>query len=164
MGPLDDGRVVIGRVGEARVTFLRPVVTADGSNYVRVPILLEAPGLSAESVLELEGWGGWTVGLIEFFADMATHWRGWEGVKEWRDDGDFRTDMIRATHDGLGTIEMLISTSPRIGISQTEGKWSLELVVPIDPGALESITDGLRRLLTSPSTSKTEADSSGTDD
>jgi hypothetical protein len=143
-------RVVLGRAGEGQITFLEPVVMTDGSGYTRVPILLHAPGLSAESAIELEGWGGWTTGLVAFFEAMAAEWRGWDGVKEWRDDGDYRTDRIAATNDGLGTVELRISTSPRLGWTDNEGKWTLELVVPVDPGALEAAASGLRRLLGGP--------------
>ena|SRR6266850_1659307 len=144
--------VVLGRVGEGQITFFEPVVMTDGSGYTRVPILIEAPGLSAESAIELEGWGGWTTGLVAFFEDMAADWRGWDGVKEWSDDGDYRTDRIAATHDGLGTVELRISTSPRLGSNDNEGKWTVELVVAIDPGALEAAASGVRRLLVGPAT------------
>ena len=97
--------------------------------------------------MELEGWGGWTTSLVAFFEAMAAEWRGWDGVKEWIDDDDYRTDKIAATHDGLGTVELRISTSPRLGWTADEGKWTLELVVPVDPGALEAAALGMRRLL-----------------
>jgi hypothetical protein len=119
--------VALGRIGEGQITFLQPVVMTDGSGYTRLPIVLKAPGLSAESALELQGWGGWTTSLVGFFDAMAAEWRGWDGVKEWSDDGDYRTDRIAATHDGLGTIEMRISTSPRLGWNGEEGNWTLEL-------------------------------------
>jgi hypothetical protein len=119
----------------------------DGSGYTRLPIILKAPGLSAESAMELQGWGGWTKGLVAFFEAMAAEWRGWDGVKEWSDDGDYRTDKIAATHDGLGTIEMRISTSPRLGWNAEEGNWTLELVITVDAGALEATASGMGRLL-----------------
>lgn len=143
----DVAGVVVGREGEGQITFLQPVVMTDGSEYARLPIVLKAPGLSAESAIELEDWGGWATGLVAFFEAMAAEWRGWDGVKEWSDDGDYRTDTITATHDGLGTVELRISTSPRLGWTADEGKWALELIVPVDPGALDAAASGLRRLL-----------------
>ena len=144
----EDGvQVVLGRAGEGQITFLEPVVMTDGSRYTRVPILLQSPGLTAESAIELEGWGGWTTGLVTFFDAMAAEWRGWDGVREWRDDGGSQTDRIMATHDGLGTVELRISTSPKLGWTDGEGNWTIEVVVPVDPGALEAAASGLRRLL-----------------
>ena len=119
----------------------------DGSGYTRLPIVLKAPGLSAESAIELQGWGGWTTGIVAYFEAMAAECRGWDGVKEWSDDGDYRTDRIAATHDGLGTIEIRISTSPRLRWNDEEGTWTLELVVTVDAGALEATASGMRRLL-----------------
>ena len=144
--------VVVGRVGEGQITFHRPVVMPDGSSHTLIPILLEAPGLSAESTIELEGWGGWITGLVAFFEAMAAEWRGWDGVKAWSDDGEGRTDRIAATHDGLGTVELRISTSPRLGWTDDEGEWTLELVVPVDAGALQAASSDMRRLLGDPAT------------
>lgn len=143
----DAAGVLLGRVGEGQITFLQPVVMTDGSAYTRVPLIIKAPGLSAESAIELERWGGWTTDLVAFFEAMAAAWRGWDGAKEWNDDGVYRTDTITATHDGLGTVEMRISTSPRLGWTDDEGKWTLELVIHVDAGALEAAASGMRRLL-----------------
>lgn len=136
--------VKIGRAAEGEITFGRPVGNADGSDYKRLPMHIEAQGLSATAALELESWGGGAPSLISYFADMAAGWRGWTGAKDWHDDG--ATVEMSATHDGVGTIALEVSITPLVGW-EGPGSWRLNAVVAIDPGSLDASVNGLRRLV-----------------
>ena len=136
--------VRLGRAAEGHVTFGIPVVATDGSGYTRMPLVIEAQGLSATSTVELEDWGGGAPSLIAYFADMAADWRGWDGVKEWHDDGGALG--LSATHDGIGTIALTVSATPNVGWAGP-GSWQLEAVVALDPGSLDTAVTELRRLL-----------------
>jgi hypothetical protein len=136
--------LLVGRAGEASLSVGQPDVANDGSGYVRLPIYLEAVGLSAHSTIELENWGGGAPGLIAYFKDLAASWKGWQGSKQWHDDG--ANVEISATHDGIGTIAMAVSVAPFTGWDGP-GSWTLRIVVPVDPGALDSVVAKLQELL-----------------
>jgi hypothetical protein len=81
----DASRVVIGD-GESTLTIGRPVRSAHDHRSMSVPIHLRSDGLVAETSIECEGWGAGSDGLIAFFTGLDRDWRGWAGVREWRDD------------------------------------------------------------------------------
>ncbi len=105
--------VLVGRLAEGQLTFSNPVVATDGSGYTRLPMLMSAQGLSATVDVELETWGGGAPSLIAYFADMAAGWRGWVGPKDWHDDD--ATVSMSATHDGVGTVALRVSTDKAAG-------------------------------------------------
>jgi hypothetical protein len=131
---------LVGRAGEATLSLGQPDIANDGSGYVRLPIYLEAGGLSAQTTIELENWDGGGSGLIAYFEDLAASWKGWQGSKQWHDDGP-NVEII-ATHDGIGTIAMEVSVAPFRGWDGP-GSWTLRIVVPIDPGSLDSAVEKL---------------------
>jgi len=142
---VDETKVTIGRATEGRITFSVPVAATDGSGYVQLPMLVEQQRLSVASTIELESWGGGAAGLLTFFAEMATAWRGWHGRREWHDDGG--SVSMSASHDGIGTIALRVSAMPLQWDEQRPGSWRLDAVVALDPGSLDVAVLDLRRLL-----------------
>jgi hypothetical protein len=142
---VDQTTVTIGRATEGRITFSAPVVDTDGSGDVRLPVLVEQRGLSVASTIELESWGGGAPALVAFFDEMAAGWRGWHGRREWRDDGG--SVSMRASHDGIGTIALMVSVMPFQWSEEQPGSWRLEAVVALDPGSLDVAARDLRTLL-----------------
>ena len=134
--------VVIGRDG----TFLEiypAVETIPAEGYWRLPIRVLSPALSATSDIDLARWSGGAPSLIKYFDDLAAGWRGWEGAREWSDDeGGVK---LSAVHAAVGDIELAISLQPSFGML-TAGCWELQIVVPIEPGQLESIARSIRGL------------------
>jgi hypothetical protein len=141
----DQTTVTIGRPTEGRITFSAPVAATDRSGYVELRMLVEQQGLSVAGTIELEGWGGGASGLVAFFDEMASGWRGWHGRREWRDDGG--SVSMSASHDGIGTIALRVLVMPFQWSEEQPGSWRLEAVVALDPGSLDVAVRDLRGLL-----------------
>ena len=135
----DDGAVTIGRTSGAALVV--GAAARDGEGGVRVPVRLAAPGLAANAVIELESWNAGPARLAAFFDDLAARWRGWDGPKEWADDGG--TFSMSASHDGKG----LVVLDVRAGNLPYEwpGAWSARVQVPVEPGSLDGIALIIRR-------------------
>lgn len=139
-----DGHTVrLGGTTDGSITFGEPVVGSTDAGYMGVPMRIDGPGLSAQTTLELHGWGGWTVGFLAYFADMAASWRGWTGAKDWHDDGWIV--QLNATHDGIRIIKFAVSTTPLPGSNQL-GSWKVDTVIAVEPGSLEATAAALRDL------------------
>lgn len=70
--------------------------------------------------------------LETFFDDLATHWRGWDDVKEWR--AYAHGLALSCTHDGLGHITMTVELRQLSGAG-----WLVRGDVPLDAGQLERL-------------------------
>lgn len=74
--------------------------------------------------------------LRTFLADLAEHWRGWEGEREW--SSCERHIGLYAKHDKLGTVSVTVEL--RSGIYTGAGPtWRAVGVVLLDSGALEAL-------------------------
>ncbi len=136
-----DHGIVLGRPGEATLSLGAPIGD-EAAGLVRIPLLLEARGVTASHELVLESWGHGPDGLLGFLDELAAGWRGWAGAKAWSDD--HQLTHLRATHDGVGTVMTEISIERG---SQHPGSWSVRAFVPIDPGAFQVAANKLRTLL-----------------
>jgi hypothetical protein len=139
---VDGPFVTVGRPTEGQLTFLKPV--RNGPHDVRLPIRIEAVGLSANSNAELAGWGGGVPGLIAYFAEITEAWRGWTGPKEWRDDEGML--HVSATHDGVGTISLRLTATPLAGWDGP-GSWRVTATIAMEAGSLDATLVALRELL-----------------
>lgn len=105
--------------------------------------------------------------LSEFFEDLAAHWKGWKGTKDWDCmdslqfmiglEGGFRDCIdpvhgrvgfegglkLSCTHDGLGHIAINVELRPESG-----ARWVARSFVAVHAGQLHEIAADLRRLLT----------------
>jgi hypothetical protein len=124
---------------------LRPPHLDDlDTNYIRMRLELRAAGLAADGMLDLAGWGGWVVGFIAYFDDLAANWKGWKSAKVWSDDSgavDFS-----ATHNGMSEIHLVVKLRPFYG-NDDGGTWELRVVVPIEAGRMPDIATAARAML-----------------
>jgi hypothetical protein len=134
--------VVIGRPSEATAAFGQPRTTNGTS--MEVPLILTAGGVAARTTIELAGWSGGLTRLVDYFDELAHAWQGWAGVKDWADDGP--NVSMSATHDTVGLVKLSISAAPFAGWIGP-GSWELRVVVPIEPGSLVAVAEGIRLLL-----------------
>ena len=82
-------------------------------------------------------------GLSEFFADLAAEWRGWDGDRRWAAlEGDV---SIAASHDGLGTISILVELRAEPA-ARAEPEWRASLVLDVDAGGLDQLARAAKRL------------------
>lgn len=80
-------------------------------------------------------------GLDAYFGGLAASWRGWDGDRTWASlEGDV---VITASHDGAGTIAMLVELRDRPRVRQ-EPDWRAALVLTLDAGALDRVARDAR--------------------
>lgn len=131
--------IFLGLPGEAMASFGRPTLASDGSG-MWIPLRLVGRGVQAETSIELETWHEGPRRFIEFFTDLADAWRGWDGKKEWHDDGP--NVSVIATHDGIGVISLDFTADP-FAASVRPGSWKVTVRVPVEPGSLAAIAGRL---------------------
>jgi hypothetical protein len=88
---------------------------------------LRVPGIDASALVHLSG--SEEPRLPEFFAQLASDWKGWSGRREWTTREGGLT--LACTHDARATVSM--GTELR---DQNLG-WVVRAVVPLDAGQLE---------------------------
>lgn len=88
-------------------------------------------GLTAESRFN-ERSSREKLDLDAYFADLAAHWRGWEGDKEWEATGL----AFAARHDGLGhvTLDVILESEPWHADS-----WRVRASLSLEAGALDRL-------------------------
>ena len=125
--------IALGARGMARVV-LGPVSAG------HLSVRLEGRHIEASDVVPLEP------SLPAFFRELDRMWRGWDGEQRWTSAGDGCT--IRARHDGLGHISLIVSLrepgQDREPVSET---WEASLGIWLEPADLPAIADGLDRYL-----------------
>lgn len=88
-------------------------------------VTLTGPDLSASRQI----YAGWLSGFLDlatFFADLADHWRGWQGERVFETiEGDLR---IVATHDGRVNLRVVLWEST------VEDGWRVQAEVRLDAG------------------------------
>ena len=103
---------------------------------------LALPGLRADAQVHL----GPPVErpLPDYFEELAEHWRGWEGQKEWEAyEGGL---ALRCTHDGLGNIAMTVELREYYG-DLHHFSWVVRGDVPLDAGQVDGVAADLRRFM-----------------
>jgi Family of unknown function (DUF6228) len=74
-------------------------------------------------------------GLNTFFESLARDWRGWKGERIWSSlEGEFH---ITALHNGLGTVELIVSVGHREPTSA--GVWDATVTLFFDAGGLDAL-------------------------
>jgi hypothetical protein len=78
-------------------------------------------------------------GLASFFRDLAAHWRGWTGKKEWASlEGEL---SLCATCDSTGHTSLTV----RLRSGPYPFDWSLSVVLLIEAGQLEQIASHIEQ-------------------
>jgi hypothetical protein len=109
-----------------------------------MPVTLEGLGFHARGELDLEEWGGGSVGLVADVDSLATDWRGFAGAKVWEDDqGNIR---LSATHNGMGYVYVDVSLR-KLPANHADDQWSVNATVAVDAGQLESAAKRLRAMV-----------------
>jgi Family of unknown function (DUF6228) len=74
----------------------------------------------------------------QLFEELASNWKGWEGVKTWLAiEGELE---LRATCDRIGHVTVAVSISPHVHA----GQWSALAGVTIEAGQLERLATEAR--------------------
>ena len=131
-------RLIVGH-GEARVTLqnFAPPGTDDPYCGGTLEVVLEGDGLSARRSVFVFSHSG----LSAFFADIAEHWRGWNGSKSW--ESPEHDLVVEARFRAGGHIEMTFATQD--GPVPT---WRAQLTVEVEGGEeMTTVAMGLARLL-----------------
>jgi hypothetical protein len=138
-----DDEIVLGRPG-AMLAFGPPEYWTDGSKLVRIPLRVSADGLEARTHIELEAWGRWIPGFHAYLDDLDREWRGWDGVKEWSDDGHNVT--LGATHRSALVATLTVSLTGFPG-QDGVGEWVARAVVPLESAQLSRLAHRVHDLL-----------------
>ena len=111
----------------------------DRSGLWSLAVRLVDEGLTAQTCIWL-GPEGVEQPLSDFFADLADHWRGWSGKKEWNGmEGGLR---LSCTHDKVGNITVRVSL-----YSGSGSGWETHVDVPVEAGQLDYVATEMRSLL-----------------
>jgi hypothetical protein len=105
-----------------------------GSEYYQV--ILKAQDLTASAkVYAFEPHGA----LVQYFADLAAHWKGWDGEKKWSSlEGEF---TLSCKSNGHGHVEMKVMLKSGL----YEDDWSVQIMMNVDAGQLEEIASNIKR-------------------
>lgn len=80
-------------------------------------------------------------GLDTFFQDLANHWRGWSGKKEWASlEGEL---SLTATSDSTGHTSLVV----RLKSGPYPFDWTLTAVLAIEAGQLEPLAKRISEFL-----------------
>jgi len=70
--------------------------------------------------------------LDSYFADLAKHWRGWEGDKNWEALGL----RLAARHDGLGHVTLDVTLDEDYAMAD---RWRVRASLTLDAGGLNQL-------------------------
>jgi len=139
----DDGSVRIGGVHNFLILSRDKTGPGDSGQRLSVWSLfveLHAEGLTAKTSISL-GPDGVEERLSEFFARLATDWRGWDGTQSW-EGMEGRLDL-HCINDRVATAQI------RVVLRHASGAgWTADVVVPVDLGQLDTVAADLHQLLT----------------
>jgi hypothetical protein len=80
------------------------------------------------------------VHLAAFFRDLATHWRGWSGEKQWDSlEGQL---SLKATSDSMGHTHLLVRLR-----SGPLYDWDIRGTLLLEAGQLETVADAVERFI-----------------
>lgn len=112
-----------------------------------VNVDLSIGGFSVRMPLTVYTDGGHTI--VDFLAELAQDWRGWDGGRVWYDDPV--RFVLTAMHDGRRSVEFNFRGRTDMAATLDDGvaagHWFAEGAVAVSPGALSEIHAGVRDLL-----------------
>lgn len=93
---------------------------------------ISSDGLAAEALVEFSPNGT----PAAFLADLAQHWKGWQGQKRFE---TFEEELIiEGSHDGKGHIELQVYLSTN---QEPRNPWSVKALIELDAGDLQRLAD-----------------------
>jgi hypothetical protein len=70
--------------------------------------------------------------LAQFLSGLASSWRGWEGERTWT---SLESDVeLTASHDGRGTVALVVTLRNDIFDARSERGWSAKALLTLDAG------------------------------
>lgn len=84
------------------------------------------------------------VSFVDFFRDLATCWRGWEGEKTWQPCYGVLEKKLTCRADKVGHIEMWIDMDE---VNKPLKTWWLRCCIIVEAGQLSSLATQIERLL-----------------
>jgi hypothetical protein len=118
----------LGREGSARLVISNPRRGPEGDLW-SVVATLKSDGLEAQRAVTVH-YATCMDELIDYLDDLALHWQGWDGLKEYKSlEGEL---ALSARNDGYGHVRLMVSMERFDG---TADDWSCSALVVTDPGA-----------------------------
>jgi len=79
--------------------------------------------------------------LAAFFDDLAAHWTGWEGERQWSSvEGDLKL-VCTSDQQGLVSLNVTLRSGPYLD------DWTVQADIYIDAGQLKEIADKIKSFL-----------------
>lgn len=121
-------------VNELQLSEQEGLLRAEGAEYYRV-ILKAKDIIVSAKVYAFEPYNN----LSQFFNDLAAHWRGWNGEKQWSSlEGEF---TLKCESDSCGHVFMEVVLKSGL----YEDDWSVQTGISIDAGQLEEIAANVKQ-------------------
>jgi hypothetical protein len=80
--------------------------------------------------------------LVAYFEELAQHWRGWDGVREFASvEHDFK---LAAIHDGSGHVELWVTLGTETDYPQRD--WLVRVALHFEAGGLNAAAEAVRPL------------------
>ena len=99
------------------------------TNRRSLHVSLSDDDLSGSSEVDQLGGGD---GLHEYWADLARHWRGWSGTREWESlEGDL---ALSAGIDRTGHVALKVTLQ-----HEAPWRWQVQIILAVEAGQLEGI-------------------------
>jgi hypothetical protein len=120
--------IELGQNGSARLVISDPRRGPDGELW-SVVATLRTDGLEAQRTVNAH-YATCMDELVNYFDDLADHWQGWDGVKEYKSlEGKL---ALSARHDGYGHVRLMVAMERFDG---SANDWSCSGLVITDPGS-----------------------------
>ena len=130
-----DSLVLASRNG-VRLELVRPP-HADDEPLPVWEARLTGDGLNATRICPEAGWEPQL--LWQFFTDLATDWRGWDGERTWQsEEVELR---LTAVHDKTNTVTIAVELQ-----DGAPPRWKLTAHLELDPGAFQTLAADAKRL------------------
>lgn len=125
---------------KSRGKFELAIARDRGSFDARWSARLETPSVAATHAF----WSGAEPSkLVNFFDDLASNWRGWDGRRAWT---DVEHDLsLVATHDQLGHVVLWVTLGKFV--APEAETWLVRAPLELEAGDLERVAVAARGLL-----------------
>ena len=122
--------------GKLKLSEPKPPGSSHPVEYLRVSLEDREIAASSARVYIYEPFG-----LAAFFDELASHWKGWGGEKEWHSvEDDF---ALWCTSDGLGHAALRVMLKSGL----YEDDWCVQAVIHVDAGQLEDLAVKIKAFL-----------------
>jgi hypothetical protein len=122
--------------GKLKLSEPKPPSSSHPVEYLRVSLEDREIVASSSRVYIYEPYD-----LAAFFDELASHWKGWAGEKEWHSvEDDF---ALSCTSDGPGHAALRVTLKSGL----YEDDWCVQAVIHVDAGQLEDLAAKVKAFL-----------------